>query len=293
MAVEAPYRVPAQLDFRLVESLLAAGASAAEDHLWALREDPGYFCRTLLETKEHSRLMLKDLDGNDHPLLTHCREESLWARIIRFIVTEAYFELENISGLSSQAKKLASLQRQYADDISPSKDLPEEYLGAMLQFNHNLERSIDAQLAKLRCAAAASLPLRRFFARVPPPSPDSKIVVVPKPGIDMDKVEQQLIWLLRTLWENGDELLLAGLPVVMDELERLIQSETHAQDLLSSYIITVVGKLSILSQCYNELIFQPAPETGSLKLKSVPTILNRSIRSRRSQWPASQLPFTR
>lgn len=142
---------------------------------------------------------------------------------------------------------MASLQRQYADDISLLKDLPEEYLIAMLQFHHNLERSIDAQLAKLRCAAAASLPLRRFFARVPPPRADSKIVVVPKPGIHMDKLEQQLIWLLRTLWENGDELLLTSLPVVMDELERLIQSETHAQDLLSSYITTVVGNLSILS----------------------------------------------
>lgn len=77
MAAEAPYRLPAQLDFHLVESLLAAGASAAEDHLWALREDPGYFCRALLETKDHSRLMLKGIDGNDHPLLTHCRQKSL------------------------------------------------------------------------------------------------------------------------------------------------------------------------------------------------------------------------
>jgi hypothetical protein len=59
MAVEAPYRVPAQLDLCRIESLLAARASAAEDHLWALREDPDYFAKTLFEVKEHRQEMLK------------------------------------------------------------------------------------------------------------------------------------------------------------------------------------------------------------------------------------------
>lgn len=48
MAAEAPYRVPARIDLRRIASLIAARASAVEDHLWALREDPDYFARTLL-----------------------------------------------------------------------------------------------------------------------------------------------------------------------------------------------------------------------------------------------------
>jgi hypothetical protein len=40
MAAEAPYRVPAKLDLGKIVSLLAARTSAAEDRLWALREDP-------------------------------------------------------------------------------------------------------------------------------------------------------------------------------------------------------------------------------------------------------------
>lgn len=40
MAAEAPYRKPADLDWDRLQSLFAAKKSAAEDHIWALREDP-------------------------------------------------------------------------------------------------------------------------------------------------------------------------------------------------------------------------------------------------------------
>lgn len=41
MRAEAPYRVPANLDFDQLVAVFAGRCSAAEDHIWALREDPG------------------------------------------------------------------------------------------------------------------------------------------------------------------------------------------------------------------------------------------------------------
>lgn len=259
MAAEAPFRAPALLDLRHVESLLAARASAAEDHLWALREDPDYFSRTLLDAKEHRQEMLMDIDGYDHPLLSRGRRGTLWARIIGSVVSEAYLELELFSELSSQAKELVALQKQYAEDISPSEDLPEKYQEALLRFRHYLNQGAKGPLSKLKISAVASPPLRRFYARQPSfDAQSTKILVMSKPGIKMDKVEQQLIWLLRTLWEDGDDLFFASMPVVVDELERLLQSETHARELLSSYITSVVGDLCIVSQCLNQLtLYQP------------------------------------
>jgi len=103
-------------------------------------------------------------------------------------------------------------------------------------------------LAKLKIAAAASPPLRKFFAREPPSNAYStKIVVVLKPDAKKNKVEQKLLWLLSTLWEDSHTLLFASMPVVMEELEHLIQSETQAQELLSLYLVAVVGDLSIIS----------------------------------------------
>lgn len=259
MAAEAPYRLPEQLDLHHVETLLSARASAAEDHLWALREDPDYFARTLLEAKDHRQEILKDFQGNDHPVFSHGREEILWERIIGSVVSEAYLELEIFSELSSQANKLASLQRTCADNISPLKDLPQEYLEALLQFHHYVNQAAKGPLASLKFAGVASPPMRKFFAREPPPnSHTTKIVVMSKPDIQMDKVEKQLIWLLSTLWEDGQNLFLASLPVVVDELERLLQSETRARELLSSHITAVVGDLSIIAQCLNQLnLYQP------------------------------------
>lgn len=287
MAAEAPYRVPAKLDLRLVESLLAARASAAEDHLWALREDPDYFSRTLLDAMEHRQEMLKDLDGKDHPLLRRGgRRETLWGRIIGSVVSEAYLELEYFSELSSQAKNLASLQMKYADEISPSKELPEEYLKALLRFRHYLNQGAKGPLNNLKHTVVASPPLRRLFARQPPPDARTpKITVVQKPGVKMNTVETQLIWLLRTLWEDDNQLFLASMSVVVDELERLLQSETHARELLSSYITAVVGDLSIISQCLNQLtLYQPWASSWENELVDRKDDLEKDYAERTTPW---------
>ncbi|KAJ5358486.1 uncharacterized protein N7496_010899 [Penicillium cataractarum] len=114
MAAEAPYRVPAELDLRLIESLLAARASAAEDHLWALREDPDYFSRAVLDAQDHRQEMLKDTRGMSHPLFNRGERDVLWARVIGSVVLDAYIGLEIFTELSSQAKKLASMQKKYS-----------------------------------------------------------------------------------------------------------------------------------------------------------------------------------
>lgn len=256
MAAEAPYRVPAELDLRLIESLLAARASAAEDHLWALRKNPDYFLKAIFDAQDHRQEMLKDTRGMSHPVFTHDQRDVLWARVIGSVVLQAYLYLEVFVELSSQAKKLASMQRKYARDISPSKDLPDEYLEALLRFRFYVNHAAKGPLGALKFKTAASPPLRKFFVREPPLDYQSpKIRGIFNSGAKMDKVEEQLIWLPRTLWKDGHELFLATMPLVVDEIERLIEPEPNARELLSSQITGVVGDLSILSQCLNQLGF--------------------------------------
>ncbi|KAF4985945.1 hypothetical protein FDECE_16214 [Fusarium decemcellulare] len=74
----------------------------------------------------------------------------------------------------------------------------------------------------------------------------------------MSKAETRLTWLLRTLWEDDKNLFFAGLPLVVDELERLLQAESSAQELVSGYIMQVIGDISIIAQCSKQLqIYQP------------------------------------
>ncbi|XWX02100.1 hypothetical protein V2A60_010132 [Cordyceps javanica] len=101
--------------------------------------------------------------------------------------------------------------------------------------------------------------MRKFFVRVPPTDPNStKMSVIQRDGVNMSQVEQNLLWLLRTLWEDGFELFLVGVPHIMDEIERVMQSNPEADALISSHVVNIIGDLSIIAQCSRELeLYQP------------------------------------
>lgn len=92
---EAPYRVPAELNLQRLESIIQAKLSDAEDHVWTLREDPGYFAFTLQENKDHRQEMMVDTKGKRHPLLaTPTQEHVFWGRIIQNSIVAALAEIE-------------------------------------------------------------------------------------------------------------------------------------------------------------------------------------------------------
>ncbi|PYI31035.1 hypothetical protein BP00DRAFT_344632 [Aspergillus indologenus CBS 114.80] len=260
MAAEAPYRVPAQLDLSRIESLLAARASAAEDHLWALREDPEYFASAVLDLKEHRHEVLKDLQGRDHPDLSHSQETVFWGRILTTVVGTAYVNVESFAQLSQQARALVSLQHQYADQISPSQDLPEEFLTALLRFRHDLNKAIIDPLYMLRVSIRPSPPFRRLFVRRHPHDPDFAHggVFGKRPGAKPTAVEQKLFWLIENIFDNHLLLKLAGVPLIIDEVERLLENEPGARDLITPWLAALIGDISILAKCLDQLrLYQP------------------------------------
>ena len=73
MSAEAPYRVPASVDFQRLEAIIDGKASAAKDHIWALREDPGYFAAFVAELSVHRLERVLDENGRRHPDLDTSR----------------------------------------------------------------------------------------------------------------------------------------------------------------------------------------------------------------------------
>ncbi|KAK3319886.1 hypothetical protein B0T19DRAFT_451324 [Cercophora scortea] len=236
MAEEAPYRVPENLDLERIESLLAARKALAEDHAWALREDPGYFADHVLEMRDHSQEMLRDVQGNVHPTLKPPREGILWSRVIGTVMLEAHFQLELFTELHRQAQQLRALQRQYAAQISPQEDLPEPYLAAILKFRHYLNKMAKSTGKELKMTFIGSPPDASLFY----------------------KVTGQLLWLLETLREDGRNLHSCRLPAIVDELDRLLKAEPQARELVSPYTARLIGELSIVAECLRQLdIYQP------------------------------------
>lgn len=285
MAASAPYRLPAKLDLKRIESLLAARTAAAEDHLWALREDPGYFAQDVLDYREHRQEVMLDTRNAKHPIFRLGREGLLWGRVVSNVLVEALITLELFSELHRLSKGLLSLSAKYRDVISPGEDLPEEYLYALLEFRYTLEQASKGPLGQLKHTAVASPPMRGLFVRVPPPEDElNKIRVEPR-SAKMNSIESQVIWLLRILWEDDYELFLARLPAVVDELERLSQSEREARQLLSPRIASTIGDLSIISQCMTQLeLFQPWAANFDQAFVEKKDEIQRDNAARREPW---------
>ncbi|KAL9109591.1 MAG: hypothetical protein Q9227_005771 [Pyrenula ochraceoflavens] len=263
MAAEAPYRPPANLDLNRLQSLLEAKKSAAEDHIWALREDPKYFAETLAQYKEHRQEMIRDRAGKEHPVLKPALEDTFWQRIIGTLVSDVQLQLQIWSELLVQVGHLLELQSRYAEQISPTEILPDEYLDALLRFQHYLKHAAKGPLNQLKLAVVASPPLRPYFVReIPQDRRSSMIQVAEKPGLRQNKIAKELVWLLETLWEDGQPLFLMRMTSVVDELERLIQSEPKASELISSRVTEILSDLSVVTEALRQLsIYQPWAQT--------------------------------
>ncbi|OAP61579.1 hypothetical protein AYL99_03782 [Fonsecaea erecta] len=225
MPAEAPYRLPSNHDFSRISSLLSASTVAKENHLWSLREDPGYFHQTVLELQDH-------------------RQDD--------VVTEAYLGLEIFSEPSRQVRCLRDLQSKYQDDISPDRDLPVDYLDALLKFRFYLTQTAKGSLNMLKQKVVASPPFRAFFSRSPPDNPNSPFVSIQSKGLKMGQAEAQLLWLLRTLWEDDKDLFFLRMPLVVDELQRLIDTEQKAKEMISKHISGLIGDLAIIFECLRQ-----------------------------------------
>ncbi|KAI0869427.1 hypothetical protein GGS24DRAFT_163939 [Hypoxylon argillaceum] len=248
MAKEAPYRPPAKLDLEKIESLLSARTVRAEDHIWSLREDPSYFAETMLDMKEHLITV--------NPTTKSPLDDLQWSRVISSVLFESFAQVESFTELRNQATRLRELSRKYGPELSPQKDLPEEYLAALLRFRHYLNQLTKGAMGQLKLSVAASPPLRAFFIRIAPSS--STVQVISSNAVKKDKVAQQLIWLLQTLWEDGQDLFLCRMTVVIDELDRLLKAEPRALELVSPYIAMLISELSVTGECLRQLeIFQP------------------------------------
>ncbi|KAF2828658.1 hypothetical protein CC86DRAFT_196347 [Ophiobolus disseminans] len=91
-SIQSPYSVPAKFDFGRLHSLVSAQITDLEDHIWTLREDPGYFTETFDAFHEHRLEMIRGANGERDPALKR-PASYLHSFIIRDIVFEAYFEL--------------------------------------------------------------------------------------------------------------------------------------------------------------------------------------------------------
>jgi hypothetical protein len=246
MAAEAPYRVPSDLDLRRLRDIFFAKRFEAEDHIWAMREDPGYFSDVIKEWSEHRQENVASSSGAPHPVLN---TPVFWERVIQTVVTDAYGAQAIWDLLCNDLTELSALQEKHRKEIVPGAKLPEEYLRALLSFRYLLDQSSKGPIQTLRSGLPSSPPFRNMVYRQTPMLDSARVVLVPRPNVG---VGDSMIWIFMTLW-NDQTLFLCGLPDLMDELERLVQSDSEQKNRLTSWVANVLSDLGVLARAKHEI----------------------------------------
>ncbi|KAF7920988.1 hypothetical protein BELL_0534g00060 [Botrytis elliptica] len=246
ISAEAPYRLPANIDFERLREIFAARLSAAEDYLFDLREDPGFFADTINDWSEHRNDALLDTNGNPHPTGPHTQD--FWGRVVRNIISDAYSSYETWFLLHRQAALLCTLMEKYKDEISYNKQLPKEYLIAILKLRELLKTSAEAPIDYLQ-NIQSSPPLRHHFTRAPQAPGTTNMYIMPK---DERSPFFHKPWgLLLILWDR-EKRDLFGLTNVIDAFEQLMQDPEESKN-ISSYIADRFSDLAILSRALYEV----------------------------------------
>lgn len=276
MVAEAPYRVPRQLDLDRIVSLLAAKRSEAADHLRSLREDPGYFHRHVKEVSEHRLEMLVDFNGLPNPDLEPKHEVEYWTRVLYDCTFTDYLHFEMFTELFIQAEALQQLHKSHAAAIQPERDLPESYMHAILKFRYFLNEALC--LMSQRVPVFNSLPWREHYCcTVMKRAPGfGEAVIKWKQPCRLNAIQRRLHQELsrfvgfknrRSANHEPDNLITSeikmyGWPTLMDGLNSFIESEPQAKAMITPFVASSIGELSILSECLHQLeIYQPWART--------------------------------
>ena len=247
LRTEAPYRVPAHLDFQRLQAIITARFSAAKDHIWALREDPGYFASVVKDHSIHRLETLLDTHDREHPNL---KKDIFWDFVLRRTIVIAYADLFAWQGIYNQVTQLVELKEKYSRKISPRKKLPDEYMEALLYFRFLLDRVVELPIENLKTIFPSCPPVRSSFQRLPQDPKTTHIKCQTKGGTT------KVMYLMGVLW-NKEQRALHKLPNVMDELDSNLRDSSQKNS-ISSLVAETISDLSVLAESIRQLsLYQP------------------------------------
>ena len=93
---EAPYRVSLQFDFQHLQRLVDSKRAEAEDDIWTIRQDPGFFQESVNNWAEHCQESLRNRRGKLHP---NYDMPEFWSQLFRYVVQSEY--QKPVNGISN------------------------------------------------------------------------------------------------------------------------------------------------------------------------------------------------
>ncbi|KAI4646601.1 hypothetical protein J4E93_004822 [Alternaria ventricosa] len=257
---EACYRVPTLEDLGRLEALVSACQNAAEDHIWLLGEDPGYFRDSTLEHKEHRPELLPGIScGTRH---RGGYDEVLWSRVLHSMATDCYIDLFMWNEVRQRISELNRLSLLYKDELGfgefgSKEELPEDFLESLVEAWSFLEFFQLEIIQELRLAWSSSLEIRAYFSQECNHSVQDMVVGIKFTGKVVrrrDKELERVFTLFKYLWEPPVRQSLK-VHTLVETLDNVLQKNERAKDLTSPFVASLLSKLSIVSECLRQLSF--------------------------------------
>jgi hypothetical protein len=250
IAREAPYKIPAKLDYVRLCALVIAQKKQAEDHVWALREDPSYFSDWAQDYRQHRVELIPDLYGKPHPSST---DQTLYSRVLKLMLDDAHVCVFLWDEIARRITELHAMSQKYAIVIRVGNELPKDYFDLMVETRFLLEAVSLDLIDLVKTGFPPSPPLREFFVRN-----DDRFYQKSDLGVaGSNKALNRLLNLLVCFYNKAKRDSMT-LHVLMDELERFMQHDPEGKSYISSWVIFHVSQLSVISECLHQFhLYQP------------------------------------
>ncbi|KAF3031712.1 hypothetical protein E8E12_002572 [Didymella heteroderae] len=252
-ALEALYRLPDQLDLVRLKAIATAERNAREDHLWCLREDPGYFAEILQEESEHRREMVRDIRGQEHPSLKKPGRQLFWNRVTEDVLVDSYFGFAIFDEIVRRIDDFTSQHAKHHDRMkAEGANVPEDLSMAFQKLCVLLSNMAAELIRHLLTGLFPSPPLRRFCAREPH-STWAATYRMP----DRNQSHKRVMALFDVLFD-ARKLHLFGLHTLTGEIGRLMQTDSEVGALISPWIANRLSSLTVVSECLHQLhLYKP------------------------------------
>ncbi|KAK3946051.1 hypothetical protein QBC46DRAFT_248752 [Diplogelasinospora grovesii] len=267
LALEAPYRLPATLDFSQLQSIIEARLAHAEDHVLSLREDPGYFAAAMEEWKEHTPLFRHGVPGAVQSGSLGSQASEIWHKAVIVYITNALGDVVVWHVLRGKIAHLVELKgiNHAKGQIQPGATLPQDYQMAFCTLIYHLRETQNSIVKDLRYGWATSPPMRPYLQWKRPPNSTSSPTAA-----GVEACSDHLLGVDRAVvtWERITDVILAmfdedwlqfmGIEHLMDETEHIRKTEPAAKKLITSWVADQLGSLSIVSECTRQInLYQP------------------------------------
>lgn len=256
LAADAPYRLPARLNVDRLMNIVSARRDSAEDHIWALREDPGYMAVHMQEAAEHAPC--KNLNSKRKPCA--CVDtDRFWQICTQRMLAHAYGALIIWTRMQTVLAQLVDIN----NSSGRCKMQHEESINAsfhMCTVTRDLFRELDIvlilaskwALSNFECGVYASPALREYFLR----DTDHCPILGWNDMKTSRKAGSQLHFLLRCL-SDPEQHRMYGLPNIVDEIQRSLRTPANRY-LISSWVSDSFADLALFVEMGRQLeMYQP------------------------------------